>query len=156
LTPDGNLFLIDFGIARHFKPGQARDTVAFGSPGYAAPEQYGKAQTTPRADIYSLGAILHQMISGQDPSLAPFRFPPLTGEDQMLQVLFSQMLKMDEAKRPQTAEIVQQRLQQSQQQPATPLPAPARAGPAGPATPASLHPPAFPGLPPHLAPVVVH
>jgi serine/threonine protein kinase len=44
---DGQLSLIDFGIARHFKPGQSRDTVAFGSPGYAAPEQYGKAQTTP-------------------------------------------------------------------------------------------------------------
>ena len=27
-TPDGHLYLIDFGIARHFKPGQARDTAA--------------------------------------------------------------------------------------------------------------------------------
>ncbi|MDQ6660968.1 MAG: serine/threonine protein kinase, partial [Chloroflexota bacterium] len=41
LTPDGNLYLIDFGIARLFKPGQMKDTIAFGSPGYAAPEQYG-------------------------------------------------------------------------------------------------------------------
>ena len=55
-TPKGQLYLIDFGIARYFKPGQAKDTVALGSLGYAAPEQYGKAQTTPRADIYSLGA----------------------------------------------------------------------------------------------------
>src|SRR6266702_3811264 len=56
LTPEGHLYLIDFGIARHFKPGQMRDTMAFGSPGYAAPEQYGKTQTTSRADIYSMGA----------------------------------------------------------------------------------------------------
>ncbi len=33
LTPEGHLYLIDFGIARHFKPGQMRDTMAFGSPG---------------------------------------------------------------------------------------------------------------------------
>src|SRR5258708_24438437 len=74
VTPDGNIYLIDFGIARLFKPGQAKDTIAFGSPGYAAPEQYGKAQTTARADIYSLGATLHQMLTGSDPSEAPFAF----------------------------------------------------------------------------------
>jgi WD40 repeat protein len=67
-TPEGKLYLIDFGIARLFKPGQSRDTTALGSPGYAAPEQYGKAQTTARADIYSLGALLHQFLSGIDPA----------------------------------------------------------------------------------------
>ena len=66
MTPDGHLYLIDFGIVRHFKPGQAKDTIAFGSPGYAAPEQYGKAQTTARSDIYSLGANLHQLLTGID------------------------------------------------------------------------------------------
>src|SRR5437763_6345842 len=76
-TPTGQLYLIDFGIARYFKPGQAKDTVALGSLGYAAPEQYGKAQTTPRADIYSLGAVMHQLLTASDPSEAPFRFPPL-------------------------------------------------------------------------------
>ena len=38
-TPGGHLYLIDFGIARYFKPGQAKDTIALGSHGYAAPEQ---------------------------------------------------------------------------------------------------------------------
>lgn len=79
LTPDHHLYLIDFGIARHFKLGQVKDTVAFGSPGYAAPEQYGKAQTTPRSDIYSLGATLHQLLSGNDPSQTPFQFTEITG-----------------------------------------------------------------------------
>lgn len=104
-TATGHLYLIDFGIARHFKPGQAKDTVAFGSPGYAAPEQYGKAQTTPRADIYSLGAVLHQLLSGADPSLNPFRFAPLrlpAGKPtpQALAELVAKMLEMDETKRP--------------------------------------------------------
>src|SRR2546421_5415189 len=61
-TPDGHIYLIDFGIARHFKPGQAKDTAYFGSIGYAPREQFGRAQTTSRSDIYSLGAALHQLI----------------------------------------------------------------------------------------------
>lgn len=79
LAPDGKVYLIDFGIARFFKPGQSKDTMALGSLGYAAPEQYGKAQTTPRADIYSLGAVLHQLLTGKDPSEAPLCFAPLRG-----------------------------------------------------------------------------
>ncbi|HEY0752878.1 MAG TPA: WD40 repeat domain-containing serine/threonine-protein kinase [Ktedonobacteraceae bacterium] len=121
LTPEGNLFLIDFGIARHFKPGQAKDTVAFGSPGYAAPEQYGKAQTTPRADIYSLGSILHQMLSGADPSLSPFRYAPLHKYDPVLQRLVEQMLEMDEGRRPASVLEVQQTLEHSKNNPALPL-----------------------------------
>ena len=77
LTTRRKLYLIDFGIARNFKPGQARDTIPFGSPGYAAPEQYGKAQTTPTADIYSLGALLYYLLSGIDPADNPFNFSPL-------------------------------------------------------------------------------
>src|SRR5437588_7480757 len=41
-TPEGHIYLIDFGIARRFKPGQAKDTIALGSPGFAAPAPYGK------------------------------------------------------------------------------------------------------------------
>jgi len=52
LTPQGEVKLIDFGIARFFKPGQTRDTVNLGTPGYAAPEQYGGlGQSDPRADV---------------------------------------------------------------------------------------------------------
>jgi len=69
--------LTDFGIARIFKPGQQKDTTALGSPGYAAPEQYGKAQSTPRTDIYSLGAMMHQLVTGDDPSDNPFQFARL-------------------------------------------------------------------------------
>lgn len=132
LTPEGNLFLIDFGIARHFKPGQAKDTSAFGSPGYAAPEQYGKAQTTPRADIYSLGAILHQMLSGSDPSLSPFRFAPLHGQDPALQQLVAQMLEIDESRRPASVAMFKQALKHIRERPAS---SPLRAGQILPAAP---------------------
>jgi tetratricopeptide (TPR) repeat protein len=115
MTPDSHLYLIDFGIARHFKPGQAKDTIAFGSPGYAAPEQYGKAQTTARSDIYSLGATLHQMLTGIDPSQTPFQFTSLQQQGQpappSLESLIMQMLEMNESKRPESMITVKQQLQ---------------------------------------------
>ncbi len=114
-TSNSHLYLIDFGIARLFKPGQNRDTIPLGSPGYAAPEQYGRAQTTPQADIYSLGAMLHQLLTGNDPAQTPFRFESLQRPDQaaieQLQVLLLQMLEMDVNKRPTRAAAVKQELQ---------------------------------------------
>ena len=115
LTPDGHLYLIDFGIARLFNPGQAKDTTAFGTLGYAAPELLSK-QTTPQSDIYSLGAILHQMLTGIDPTQTPFRFAPvqLSGNPALLRLstLVMQMLDMDEARRPSRSTTIKQELQQ--------------------------------------------
>lgn len=119
LLPNGGVRLIDFGIARYFKPGQFKDTMAFGSPGYAAPEQYGKAQTTPVADIYSLGALLHQMLTGSDPCEVPFRFLPLRDYHvsdtfpmplQLLDRLIAQMVELDPNKRPGSMAFVRQQL----------------------------------------------
>jgi serine/threonine-protein kinase len=75
LTPQGQLKLVDFGIARLFKPGQAKDTQAFGTVGYSAPEQYGRGQTDARSDIYALGVLVHQLLTGYDPTSTPFRLP---------------------------------------------------------------------------------
>ncbi len=114
-TPTGCLFLIDFGIARHFKWGQAKDTVPFGTPGYAAPEQYGKVQTTPHADIYSLGVTLHQLVSGSDPSRTPFQFAPLPPDGSPtlseLEKLLGQMLELQVEKRPASIALVKQELE---------------------------------------------
>ncbi len=114
-APEGNLYLIDFGIARQFKPGQAKDTMPFGSPGYAAPEQYGKAQTTPQSDLYSLGALLHQVLSGEDPAETPFRFAPLrlygTAGLAELEALIMRMVDMDPGKRSASAAEAKEELQ---------------------------------------------
>jgi WD40 repeat protein/tRNA A-37 threonylcarbamoyl transferase component Bud32 len=116
LTPDGHVYLIDFGIARHFKPGQAKDTIALGSIGYAAPEQYGRAQTSPQSDIYALGALLHQLLSGNDPSSNPFRFASLhlsNGANLIrLEKLIMRMVEMDAGKRPVDMATIKQELQQ--------------------------------------------
>lgn len=73
---NGDIKLVDFGIARIFKAGKPKDTVIVGTPGFAAPEQYGTSQTDPRSDIYSLGALLHFIITGRDPREKPFDFDP--------------------------------------------------------------------------------
>lgn len=77
VQPDGSLKLIDFGIARLFKAGQTQDTILLGTPGYAAPEQYGRGQTDARSDVYCLGVVVHQLLTGHDPALTPMQLPPV-------------------------------------------------------------------------------
>ncbi|MGH2496031.1 MAG: DUF1668 domain-containing protein [Ktedonobacteraceae bacterium] len=84
LSPEGRLMLVDFGIARYFKEGQINDTTDFGSPGYASPEQFeGNGQTDGRSDLYSLGVMLHEMISGQRPGRAGTRASKLESPRQI-------------------------------------------------------------------------
>jgi len=67
VTLDERVKLIDFGIARTYKVGKRKDTVTMGSENYAAPEQWGKAQTDPRADIYALGATMYHLLTNVPP-----------------------------------------------------------------------------------------
>ncbi|HEY7417331.1 MAG TPA: protein kinase, partial [Ktedonobacteraceae bacterium] len=120
-TPKGKLCLVDFGIARRFRPGQKRDTQALGSPGYAAPEQYGRAQTTPRSDIYSLGALLHFLLSGNDPAeeVSPGLKPLSLHAEQGAEVisdLVQRMLSPDPELRPAAMDEVVAALETVQQQ----------------------------------------
>lgn len=77
LTPQSQLKLIDFGIARFFTVGKPGDTLVMGTPGYAAPEQYGQGQTDARSDVYSLGVLLHHALTGHEPATTPFALPPV-------------------------------------------------------------------------------
>ena len=65
ITPDGHIFLVDFGLAKVLHGSQATTTGARAmTPGYSPPEQYGTARTDSRTDIYSLGATLYAALSG--------------------------------------------------------------------------------------------
>lgn len=75
ISRDNRVKLVDFGIARFFKEEKLEDTFVYGTPGYAAPEQYGSGQTDVRSDIFSLGATLHHALTGRSPSLSPLDFP---------------------------------------------------------------------------------
>lgn len=68
ITPDGRVFLVDFGLAKLVQGTQATTTGARAmTPGYSPPEQYGTARTDPRSDIYSLGATLYAALTGVIP-----------------------------------------------------------------------------------------
>jgi tetratricopeptide (TPR) repeat protein len=75
IESSGRLMLIDFGIATRFAPQRIGTTI--GTPGYAPPEQY-QGLSEPRSDLYALGATLHHLLTGRDPTeQPPFSFPPL-------------------------------------------------------------------------------
>lgn len=66
--------LIDFGIARFHRAGRPTADEAFGTAGYAPPEQYGNGQTDQRSDVYALAATLHHLLTGHDPGQNPFHW----------------------------------------------------------------------------------
>ncbi len=68
ITKDNHIKIIDFGISRTVKLGQSKDTQILGTQGYAAPEQFGFCQTSPKSDIYSLGVLLNYMATKHIPS----------------------------------------------------------------------------------------
>lgn len=66
LKPEGNIKIIDFGIAREYKELSLADTTVLGTKGYAPPEQYS-GQTDARSDIFALGMTMHHLLTGVDP-----------------------------------------------------------------------------------------
>jgi serine/threonine protein kinase len=65
-TKVGEAVLVDFGLAKEYIADNTTTIIRHGSPGYAAPEQYGSG-TNPRTDIYGLGATLYTLLTGAIP-----------------------------------------------------------------------------------------
>ncbi len=77
ISSDGIIKLIDFGIARVEKQAQPQDTTILGTEGYAAPEQFGYAQTDARADIYAIGVLMNKMLTGMLPKQCLYGANPM-------------------------------------------------------------------------------
>jgi tetratricopeptide (TPR) repeat protein len=83
LTADGTPKITDFGLAKKMdEAGQTHTGDVMGTPSYMAPEQAeGKKEVGPAADVYALGAILYDMLTGRPP------FKAATTYDTILQVV---------------------------------------------------------------------
>ncbi len=76
LDADGNAILTDFGIAKIFQADSAltQSGMLVGTPTYMSPEQWQGRPVDSRADIYALGIVLFEMLSGQLPFTADTPF----------------------------------------------------------------------------------
>ncbi len=82
VTPTGQVKLADFGIARRFDEivsSLTAEGMVVGTREYLAPEQARGFETTPATDVYAVGAVLHELATGQRP---PVNLPDAeTGAD---------------------------------------------------------------------------
>ncbi|MGV8118254.1 MAG: protein kinase [Candidatus Xenobiia bacterium LiM19] len=121
MVSSGRIFLVDFGIARVFTPHEKG--TAIGTPGYAPPEQY-KGFAGPRSDLYSLGVMMHYLITGIDPESSTdtlFSFTPVRHVNpeapEYLEKVIMSMVDLVPEKRPASADETSQMLRDGQEQP---------------------------------------
>ncbi|MGE5334421.1 MAG: protein kinase domain-containing protein [Nitrososphaerota archaeon] len=118
VTPEGDVFLIDFGIARTYKAGKQGNTENLGTAIYASPEHHGHGQTDARSDIYSLGATMYHLLTNVEPT--PLETPrpgslrlhaPTLSE--ATERLIIQAMELNPARRFPDAETMRQALRQA-------------------------------------------
>lgn len=102
VSPDGTVVLIDFNSAKESESNKSQDTVLIGTVGYAAPEQYGFSASKPTADIYAIGVLLNELLTGRLPNQERY-----TGS---LWSVIRKCTQMDPQQRYQTVDQLQQAL----------------------------------------------
>lgn len=123
ITTTGEIKLLDFGIAQRWQEvGETEKQAFLGTLSYASPEQLNRQELDPRTDIYSLGVVMYQMLTGQLPVQAetlmnlnswieahnhPVRplkeVAPFLSLPRSLQRMIENCLARDRSDRPQTA-----------------------------------------------------
>jgi serine/threonine protein kinase len=142
-TPSGEVpKILDFGIARlvgESAVGQklTLDGSLLGTPAYMAPERFRRGPYGPKSDVYSIGVMLYEMLSGRLPfmtaSADPLALVAMQAEEEptplralnprvppAVETVVRQALSRDEASRP-AAELLARRLAMAVADPFTPL-----------------------------------
>jgi serine/threonine-protein kinase len=75
LAEGDHVYLADFGLTRRLSEqgGQPADAHSLGTPAYLAPEQIEGRPADGRADVYSLGCLLYECLTGEPPFVGPSR-----------------------------------------------------------------------------------
>jgi eukaryotic-like serine/threonine-protein kinase len=125
LPPDAGVKLADMGIARLLSPEALTATLSVrGTAGYISPEQVRGDRVDARADLYSLGCVLFEMLTGRTPfegdlaalsyahthTPAPRVHSIAPAVPAAMDELVAALLEKDPARRPQTGEEVQRSL----------------------------------------------
>jgi non-specific serine/threonine protein kinase len=125
LCPDGSVKVLDFGLAML----RDADVTTFtrigqilGTPAYMAPEQIQHGVAEPRSDLYALGCVLHEMLTGRQLFTGPTDYvvfekqvkerpPAIPGLPAGMDALLRQLLEKNPADRPADADELYRRLE---------------------------------------------
>jgi non-specific serine/threonine protein kinase len=124
LCPDGSVKVLDFGLAVLRESDVLQFTRAgqiLGTPAYMAPEQIRSGVAEPRSDLYALGCVLHEMLTGRQLFTGPTAYvvfdrqvkqrpPSVPGVPAELDHLILQLLEKEPEKRPVDAAELYERL----------------------------------------------
>ncbi len=92
IQEDGHLKLIDLGGAFCRCHNQSEERVSIGTPGYSAPEQWNGMQADVACDIFSFGAVAHELLTGVNPLKPPYERRPVRQYDRRIPVSYEQMI----------------------------------------------------------------
>ncbi len=93
IKQDGELKLIDFGGAIRYACGREKADLCAGTVGYCPKEQWKDTRGDVSWDIYALGAVLHEMLTGDSPSKPPYERRPLSEYDKSLAGALNQIIR---------------------------------------------------------------